>query len=186
MRSGKRQSDPHIDNYTNAPPYYLKFPVPGPHFIIVVTSCFLEEAVFIVQIGHKTKIERSIHSCFTFMGKQVIQRLKMSSILRLLAVVSVNIAIVSCSNGTTANIETIFLGRCYDYVQLKSNGKSFGSKNCSSLYNTFADAFTKNTTCSTDYSSIFERFFKQIDPGPTPKDKVMFHFQCQYFDGRVC
>ena len=90
---------------------------------------------------------------------------------------SANIAVVSCSAGTTANIGAIFLGRCYDYIQLKSNVSELRRKNCSSLYQTFEDVFRNKTTCRTDYSAKFDGFFKQVDPGSTANNKVSCYIE---------
>lgn len=90
--------------------------------------------------------------------------------------------IVSSSNGTTANLQSIFLGRCNEYIGLKSATMSqiLAGKNCSSLYNEFTVVFKDKTTCQTKYDGIFDRFFKLIDPGPSPENKVrsiFFRFQ---------
>jgi len=98
----------------------------------------------------------------------------MNALFACFILASANFAVVSCSAGTTANLKAIFLGRCYDYVQLKSNVSLLGRKNCSSLYQTFEDVFSNKTTCKTDYSAKFDGFFKQVDPGSTSNNKALF------------
>ena len=100
-------------------------------------------------------------------------RLRVISMLSFLVVALANFDIVSSSGkGTTANIKTIFLGRCYEYLQLNELGNVLRNKNCSSLYDTFEAAFINKTTCNTTYSGVFDTFFQQIDPGVTPMNKV--------------
>ena len=87
------------------------------------------------------------------------------------ALVSFDI-VTSSGNGTTANIKSIFLGRCYEYLQLNELGEVLRSKNCPSLYRTFEAAFINKTTCNDTYSGVFDTFFEQINPGLTQINKV--------------
>ncbi|NWI89710.1 BST1 hydrolase, partial [Pitta sordida] len=48
--------------------------------------------------------------------------------------------------GTTQNLESIFIGRCYDYIRIVN--PAVGEKNCSEIWEAFKNAFINKDPCN--------------------------------------
>ncbi|KAI6069641.1 ADP-ribosyl cyclase/cyclic ADP-ribose hydrolase 2 isoform X1 [Aix galericulata] len=72
--------------------------------------------------------------------------------------------------GTTLNLESIFIGRCYDYIRIVN--PAVGEKNCSELWEAFRNAFINKDPCNIlpkDYELFIKLAFHTI-----PANKSLF------------
>lgn len=72
--------------------------------------------------------------------------------------------------GTTPNLESITIGRCYDYIRVVN--PAVGEKNCSELWEAFRNAFINKDPCNI-LPQHFELFFK-LSLHAIPTDKSLF------------
>ncbi|XP_065591834.1 ADP-ribosyl cyclase/cyclic ADP-ribose hydrolase 2-like isoform X1 [Cyrtonyx montezumae] len=72
--------------------------------------------------------------------------------------------------GTTRNLESITIGRCYDYIRLVN--PDVGEKNCSDLWEAFRNAFINKDPCNI-LPQDFELFFK-LSLHAIPTGKSLF------------
>ncbi|NXG43973.1 BST1 hydrolase, partial [Psilopogon haemacephalus] len=67
--------------------------------------------------------------------------------------------------GTTLNLDSIFIGRCYDYIRIVN--PAVGEKNCSEIWEAFKNAFIDKDPCSVlpkDYELFINLSFHTIPP----------------------
>ncbi|XP_009671569.1 ADP-ribosyl cyclase/cyclic ADP-ribose hydrolase 2 isoform X3 [Struthio camelus] len=67
--------------------------------------------------------------------------------------------------GTTQNLESVVIGRCYEYTRIVN--PSVGEKNCSELWEAFKNAFIKKDPCNilpTDYELFISLSLHTIPP----------------------
>ncbi|XP_064007475.1 ADP-ribosyl cyclase/cyclic ADP-ribose hydrolase 2-like isoform X1 [Pogoniulus pusillus] len=67
--------------------------------------------------------------------------------------------------GTTLNLESIVIGRCYDYIRIVN--PAVGEKNCSEIWEAFKNAFIDKDPCSVlpkDYELFINLSFHTIPP----------------------
>ncbi|KAM4673310.1 ADP-ribosyl cyclase/cyclic ADP-ribose hydrolase 2 isoform 1-T1 [Amazona ochrocephala] len=67
--------------------------------------------------------------------------------------------------GTTQNLESIVIGRCYDYIRIVN--PAVGEKNCSEIWEAFKNAFINKDPCSIlpkDYELYINLSFHTIPP----------------------
>ncbi|KFV62891.1 ADP-ribosyl cyclase 2, partial [Dryobates pubescens] len=67
--------------------------------------------------------------------------------------------------GTTPNLESIVIGRCYDYIRIVN--PAVGEKNCSEIWEAFKNAFIHKDPCSIlpkDYELFINLSFHTIPP----------------------
>ncbi|XP_068044812.1 ADP-ribosyl cyclase/cyclic ADP-ribose hydrolase 2 isoform X2 [Anomalospiza imberbis] len=67
--------------------------------------------------------------------------------------------------GTTQNLESIVIGRCYDYIRIVN--PAVGEKNCSQIWEAFKNAFVNKDPCSIlpkDYELFINLTFHTIPP----------------------
>ncbi|POI32501.1 hypothetical protein CIB84_003747 [Bambusicola thoracicus] len=72
--------------------------------------------------------------------------------------------------GTTPNLESITIGRCYDYIRVVN--PAVGEKNCSELWEAFRNAFINKNPCNV-LPQDFELFFK-LSLHAIPTGKSLF------------
>ncbi|XP_021252030.1 ADP-ribosyl cyclase/cyclic ADP-ribose hydrolase 2-like isoform X2 [Numida meleagris] len=72
--------------------------------------------------------------------------------------------------GTTQNLESITIGRCYDYIRVVN--PAVGEKNCSELWEAFKNAFINKDPCNI-LPQDFELFFK-LSLHAIPAGKSLF------------
>ncbi|XP_056411156.1 ADP-ribosyl cyclase/cyclic ADP-ribose hydrolase 2-like [Hyla sarda] len=104
--------------------------------------------------------QRSGKQCIAFIGwpklKMQLSNLTMQSLLFYIVVmIQLKGTCQWKGPGTTPNLETIVIGRCYDYIETVN--PSVGKKNCSAIWEAFKSAFVSKDPCSV-IPSDYERY----------------------------
>ncbi|XP_035271144.1 ADP-ribosyl cyclase/cyclic ADP-ribose hydrolase 2-like isoform X5 [Anguilla anguilla] len=139
------------------------------------TLCILANWIFFVTSGVSQKSELSCHFGMMSGGLAV-------CLLPLLvfpqSVVPQEKALWQ-GEGTTADLQEVILGRCYNYIRVVN--PSVGEKNCTAIWNAFRDAFIYRDPCSVtdrDYQTFISLSLHSIPPNKAlfwEKNKQLVH-----------